>query len=220
MIIMDFKNNRFNLILIILFVVYAILMFLFLEVNDLFIFSFIITIIAFIAQFIIAYYLDASNFNNYPMFTITGLYLFIQIILSFCLAIFRVSFKIAIAIQVVLLGIFLIFELFLSQAKDHIEQVEENTAKKIIFLSNVRKDVEILYKKSNDDVKEDLFELFELVKYSNPVSNEQSFELENDILIKLDELKVSLNQNDKEEIVNLISLLKNDFKEREIILRG
>lgn len=217
---MDFKNNRFNLILIILFVVYAILMFLFLEVNDLFIFSFIITIIAFIAQFIIAYYLDASNFNNYPMFTITGLYLFIQIILSFSLAIFRVSFKITIVIQVVLLGIFLIFELFLSQSKDHIEQVEENTANKIVFLSNVRKDVEILYKKSNDDIKEDLFELFELVKYSNPVSNEQSFELENDILIKLDELKVCLNQNDKEEIVNLISLLKNDFKEREIILRG
>lgn len=215
---MNFKNNRFNLILIILFVIYAIIMFLLFKIDELFIISFVITIIAFIIQFIMVYYLD-GRFNNFPLFIITGLYLFIQMILSFCLVLFRVSFNISVIIQCVILGIFIIFELLLSQAKDHIENVEVNTKIKTEFLTSVRKDVEILYKNSDEKFKEDLFDLLELVKFSNPVSSEESFKLESEIVILINELKVNLNQNNEDEFIRLLDLLKNNFNEREVILR-
>lgn len=214
---MDFKSNRFNLSLIILFIIYFVIMTLFFDINDLFIISLIITVIAFISQFVLGYYLN-NEFNNFPLFTIAGIYLFAQIIISIFLNFFKISFNISVIIQVVLLGIFLILEFLLYQGKTHIEQFEKNSKDNIIFLSNFKKELKILCNLSDGDIKEELFNLWDIVKYSNPVSNNDSLDLENKILANFNDLKDCVNQNNNDEIVYLVNLLKNQFKEREIIL--
>ena len=219
-----FKDIKFNLTFLVLFVLYSIIvMLLFSNKGYVFWVSYLFTLIAFIIQFILNYYLlgknEGSSFNSFPLLIISNTYLAIQIIVSLVLMFDIMSLEWTIVIQSVILGIFVIIGLLLSQGKDHIESVEEDTKNRTLFLTEMKKEVEILSNKVDVDFKDDFNDLFEVVRFANPMSNEKVSPLENEILNTLNELKNEVNQNNNENILKILAKLKEMFSEREVLLK-
>jgi hypothetical protein len=103
--------------------------------------------------------------------------------------------------------------------KKNIEHIEEDTENKTLFLTEMKKEIELLSNKSNDNFKDNFGDLFDVVRYSNPISNEKVFSLEQEILSSLNELKIEINKNNKENILNISNKLKKMFNERDILLK-
>ena len=78
------------------------------------------------------------------------------------------------------------------------------------------KQVEILKQKYPNC--KDLENLYETVRFSNPVSNNQVNDLESNIIDSLNRLKMFLSKKDKENSLNTIKNIIDDFNERDIIL--
>jgi hypothetical protein len=193
--------------------------------NHVFWISYLFTLIAFAIQLLINYYLINKNessktFNNLPLLIVGTFYFFIQIIVSIMLMIINMeNLEFSIVIQSVILGIFIIIVLLLSQSKEHIEAVEEDTKNQTLFLTKMKKEVEILSNKVDDNLKDMFDELFEIVRYANPMSNEIVFSIEKEILSTLNELKREINQNNEEKILKLLDKLKEMFVERNALLK-
>ena len=219
-----FKNIKFNLVYLVLFILYSIIVtLLFSDKGYVFWFSYLFTLFAFVVQFVLANYLinknESSSFNSLPLLVISNIYLIIQIIVSILLMFDIVILEYSIIIQSAILGIFIIISLLLSQAKDHIESVEEDTKNRTLFLTELKKEVGILSNKVDDGLKDDFDELFEVVRFSNPMSNENVSYLEEEILSILIQLKDEINKNNKESILKLLSKLKDIIVERDILLK-
>jgi hypothetical protein len=193
--------------------------------NHVFWISYLFTLIAFAIQLLINYYLINKNessktFNNLPLLIACTFYFFIQIIVSIILMIINMGIlNFPIVIQSVILGIFIIIALLLSQSKGHIEAVEEDTKNQTLFLTKMKKEVEILSNKVDDNLKDTFDDLFEIVRYANPMSNERVFSIEKEILSTLNELKSEINQNNEEKILKLLDKLKEMFVERNTLLK-
>ena len=219
-----FKDIKFNLVFLVLFVLYSIIvMLLFSNKGYVFWVSYLFTLIAFIVQFILNYYLlgknESSSFNSFPLLIMSNTYLAIQIIVSLVLMFDIMSLEWTIVIQSLILGIFVIIGLLLSQGKEHIESVEEDTKNRTLFLTEMKKEVEILSNKVDVDLKDDFDDLFEVVRFANPMSNEKISPLENEILATFDKLKEEVNQNNKENILKIMDKLKDMFSEREVLVK-
>lgn len=218
------KNIKFDLIFVVLFVVYTItILFLFPNKDNLFWVSYLFTIIAFIIQFIVAYLLTnnnpKSNFNSYPLFTVCVLYLILQIIVSIVLLNYNVVLSKSIVIQTILLGVFMIVEIMLFQSKEHIETVEMETANSTMFIDNVRKDLEILSNQTEGEVKAKIDDLKDNVRYSNPVSSKQVIPIENNFLDNLNELKLAVSQSNYQNVSNICDNLNSLLSQRNILLK-
>lgn len=221
-----------NLIMIILFVVYSLVALVIFPIRDLiFWVSYIFTTIAFILVILLNNKLFneriKSSFNSFPLSIVSYGYLFIQIVFSYILMTLSLfSFfssnliQISIAIEVIILAIFFIIAILLLKSIDYIINIEETTKKQINFTKNLQKKVEILHNKyNNEKYKDQLFELYEIVRYINPMSNEEIKSLEEEITKNLENLRIELENNNENQVLNLINLLKEDLNEREIRLK-
>jgi len=218
------KNIKFSLVYLVLFVLYTIsVMLLFSDKGDVFWLSYAFTILAFIIQFILIFSLASKNksshFNSFALLITSNFYLFIQIIASILLMFNILSLEWTIVIQSVILGIFAIICLILSQAKDYIESAEEDTKNRTSFLKKMKKELEILSNKVDDDLKDNFDDLFKVVNNANPRSIEEVSSLEDEIIATFDELKEELNQNNNENILKNINKLKDMFSQREVLVK-
>ncbi len=216
------RFSTFNVILVILLIVYSLIMFLlFNPIFFNFRISFGFTLIAFILQFILMYYFnsksnDSTQIANFSAFFVADIYLFLQAMISIVFSILFFNIKSAIIVQVIVLAIAIIVELLLIQSIDYIDTVEVKKENQIKFQKNALKKVEIL-KQKYPNCKE-LENLYETVRFSNPMSNNEVNNLESNILENLNSLKEFLNGNDKENSLNKIKSIIDDFNERDIIL--
>jgi len=218
------KNIKLSLVYLVLFVLYNIIvMLLFSDKGDVFWLSYVYTVVAFIINFILIFSLSdknkGSHFNSFALLITTNSYLFIQIIVSILLMFNILSSEWAVVIQSLILGIFVIICLILSQAKDHIESAEEDTKNRASFLKEMKKELEILSNKVEDDLKDNFDDLFKVVSNANPRSIEEVSSLEDEIITTFDELKEEVDQNNKENVLKLIAKLKEMFSEREVLLK-
>ena len=216
------KFSTFNVILVILLIVYSLIMFLLF--NPIFLnfrISFGFTLIAFILQFVLMYYFnsksnDSTQISNFSAFFVADVYLFLQIILSIVFSILFFNITLAIIVQLIVLAIAIIIELLLIQSINYIDEVEVEKENQIKFQQYVLKQVEILKQKYPNC--KDLENLYETVRFSNPVSNNQVNDLESNIIDNLNRLKKFLSKKDKENSLNTIKNIIDDFNERDIIL--
>lgn len=222
------KINIFSISLIIILILYYLtISILIADKNLSFWICSIFTLIAIITQIIVIYtaekrienkpFEDIANYNNWSLYSVAFIFLIIQIILSVCLLMFKINLGISVILQAIILGIFIIIELSLLKSIEYIEYVEEKNKIEISFLENVKKEIEIL--KSNSNNKDELEDLYEVIRYSNPVSKKNVRNIENKIISDINKLKTEITLNNKEEISILINELKNSFKEREILLK-
>jgi len=140
------------------------------------------------------------------------------------LAIFTIfsihTFQISLAIEVIILAIFFIIAILLLRSRNYIENIEKTTKEQINFTKNLQKEVEILYNKyNNEKYKDQLFELYEIVRYINPMSTPEIKSLEDKITEDLESLKIELENKNGNQILSLVDSLKDSLNEKEIRLK-
>lgn len=209
------KNKKINLICIILFAILSIIIFLIPNKSE-FTSSFTISYVFFILNFLyILYLINYSKnsiknlFFNYSHYIVAC----ISILITFILAIMTKFVLINIPLLIIIELLVLFFEIiYISRIKLNENIVEKNELtreKNTEALKNWLTDVEIINLKNNND---NIKLLLAKIKGSDPVSNEKTRDIDNQITNMIKELK-SGKSNNINEIIAIID-------ERNIILKN
>ena len=90
-------------------------------------------------------------------------------------------------------------------ARDEIARVESKVEKKVFYIKSLQVDAEMLANTETDpDVKAALIKLAELIRFSDPMSNDALVDLEKEISDKFIELKTA---EDKAAIIKVLDSL-------------
>lgn len=147
-----------------------------------------------------------SKFLGFPIIHIGIVYLVVQIAVLF---VFVFAEKLptwsALVICTAIVAIAAIFMIAADVGRTEIERVEQKVQGKVFYIKNLQVDIEILASAEKDTkTKEQLEQLAEKIRFSDPMSNEQLAPLEERIAIAVESLKSS---DDKLEIINQLNKL-------------
>lgn len=159
-----------------------------------------------------------SKVYGIPIFRLGYYYTIVQVMLTFALFVAElfmdIPFWISLIFGLMLLGVFIIGLMALDSVKDSIELQESRDNDKTDIIESLRSDVGSLAGKcSNSEIKKALNKLNEDFKYSDPVSNSATKEIEEEIKIKISELSVCLNSDD-DKSVSLVSEISELLEHR------
>lgn len=102
--------------------------------------------------------------------------------------------------------------------RDIVNNVEEKVQSKVSYIREIQTDIEIIAERESDSaIKQKILKLAEKVRYSDPISSDELFELEKKISDKVKELN---NADDKSAIVDEIELLLLDRNKKCLIIKG
>ena len=176
------------------------------------------TISLLIVLFVFLNYLSLENrksrFFSLPVIHTTWYYFFIQLFTSIIVMSWTdIPFSLALIINVFFLGIYLLISLSTNIAKNEIEKIDEKVKKKVNRISLWTLEIELMI---NDVISltmvSELRQLYDTVRYSDPMSSDELIELEVEIDNKIRELKVSLE--DELKVLELCKTLNRLFLER------
>lgn len=147
-----------------------------------------------------------SKFLGFPIVHIGIVYLIVQIAVLF---VFVFAEKLpawsALVTCTVIAAMAAIFMIAADVGRTEIEKVEQKVQGKVFYIKNLQADIEILASAEKDTrTKEQLEQLAEKIRFSDPMSNEQLAPLEERIAIAVESLKSS---DDKLEIINQLNKL-------------
>lgn len=147
-----------------------------------------------------------SKFLGFPIVHIGIVYLVVQITVLF---VFVFAEKLpawsALVTCTVIAAMAAIFMIAADVGRTEIEKVEQKVQGKVFYIKNLQVDIEILASAEKDTkTKEQLEQLAEKIRFSDPMSNEQLAPLEERIAIAVESLKSS---DDKLEIINQLNKL-------------
>lgn len=192
--------------------------------------SFVFMIISLVLSFIVVMYVFekgdklTSKFYGFPTFRIAYIYPAIQFVISMIIcitAIFvAVPYWVALISSLVILGVSMIGVIATDNAHDIIEESEKDieritTATKMFNLNILS----VLDLSTDSVVKMELEKLAEDFRYSDPVSSNATEDIEDIIMEKLDNLKMSINSSSNDENIKKIAEIKNLLSERNRICR-
>ena len=218
-------TKNYLLIIAIILVVYSVLVFVipFTKMNmATFVISYIASVIALLSQIYVAYIAFKGEDNltskvyGFPIIKLGYIYLGVQFALSILFyilgAFIDVPVWICIILYVLVLGLAAVGLITTSTYKEAIEEIEVTKEDNKVFVKELRRDTLVYSSKIKDQTTKDLFDKFlDIVRYSDPVSNENLKEIENDINSKYEEIKVLVSHDNylvaNKEIENLIDLI-------------
>ena len=218
-------TKNYLLIIAIILVVYSVLVFVipFTKMNmATFVISYIASVIALLSQVYVAYIAFKGEDNltskvyGFPIIKLGYIYLGIQFALSILFyilgAFIDVPVWICIVLYVLVLGLAAVGLITTSTYKEAIEEIEVKKEDNKVFIKELRRDTLVYSSKIKDQTTKDLFDKFlDIVRYSDPVSNENLKEIENEINSKYEEIKVLVSHDNylvaNKEIENLIDLV-------------
>lgn len=130
-------------------------------------------------------------FYSYPVILFSVLYLFLQLIVGYCVIFIKnFSILVSIVLQVALLLVYLIFIFVLMFYRSNTEQNQYETKEKRFFKNEIEVRINSLVAMAEGRSKESLEKIKEQVQYEvENLSVEQASEVENKIIAKLDELE-------------------------------
>lgn len=179
--------------------------------NAAFWIAYIFTVVALAAQIVLwkrtfGHKELKSKFLGFPIVHIGIVYLVVQIAVLF---IFVFAEKLptwsALVSCTAIAAIAAIFMISADVGRTEIERVERKVQGKVFYIKNLQVDIEMLASAENDTkTKEQLEQLAERIRFSDPMSNEQLAPLEERIAIAVESLKSS---DDKLEIINRLNKL-------------
>ncbi len=178
------------------------------------------SLIAIVAGFVVCQYAVKnvsikSKFYGFPMLKIGILYMAGQLALSFVIAVIGffvdIPIWIPIVLSVVVLGITAIGVIGIDTAHDIVEEQEHHDEIITKAMRTFRLDISYIVDLCNDtELKKELEKLSEKFKYSDPVSNESLFEIEEKLRQEVKSLEETLNTDKnltKKKIDNITILL-------------
>ena len=179
--------------------------------NAAFWIAYIFTVVALAAQIVLwkrtfGHKELKSKFLGFPIVHIGIVYLIVQIAVLF---VFVFAEKLpawsALVTCTVIAAMAAIFMIAADVGRTEIEKVEQKVQGKVFYIKNLQVDIEILASAEKDTkIKEQLEQLAEKIRFSDPMSNEQLAPLEERIAIAVESLKSS---DDKLEIINQLNKL-------------
>jgi hypothetical protein len=164
-----------------------------------------------------------SKFYRVPLTFLALCYLGIQLVLGFMEMILQVvvmkgvaiSFQYGIAVNIVLLGVFLIGLISVEMGKDEIERIDGKVKEKVFYIKSLQIDIENLVNKAPDDsLKKMLKDLAEAIRYSDPMSSPQLAVIENKIEAKAAALSDIVEKTDWDTAKVLCNELHESIAER------
>ena len=218
-------TKNYLLIIAIILVVYSVLVFVipFTKMNmATFVISYIASVIALLSQVYVAYIAFKGEDNltskvyGFPIIKLGYIYLGVQFALSILFyilgAFIDVPVWICIILYVLVLGLAAVGLITTSTYKEAIEEIEVTKEDNKVFVKELRRDTLVYSSKIKDQTTKDLFDKFlDIVRYSDPVSNENLKEVEEEIKSKYEEIKVLVSHDNylvaNKEIENLIDLI-------------
>ena len=158
-----------------------------------------------------------SKFLGFPVVHIGIVYVAIQVI---ALAVFMFVPTLpawsAIVVCSVIAGVSAVCMISAGAGRHEIERVEAKVQKNVFYIRELQADIELLADNESDTaVKTVLTQLAEKIRFSDPMSNEQLADLENNISTKVAELKTASSK--LEIITELNSLLDERNKKCKIL---
>lgn len=127
---------------------------------------------------------------------------------------------ITIVFETLFLSVFFISLIVGTAYKDTIKKIDKLSTKEN-FIRDLRVDLEVLSSGvENDLLKEPLNKLFEKVKYTDPVSSKNVFDIEDEILNKIITLRAEIQDNQIEKALKTIKAIDSLITERKLKMRG
>lgn len=134
-----------------------------------------------------------SKFLGIPLIHVGLVYLVIQLIAFVLFMAFpNIPSWIAVIVNALIIGVSLICLISTEVGTKEINKVEEKVKQKVFYIKELQIDVEMTAQRETDaETKKALEALAEKIRFSDPMSSEQLFDLENKIKEKVEELKTS-----------------------------
>ncbi len=158
---------------------------------------------------------------NYPLYKLCVSYYVVQLIFGSVFIIFVITGIVwVIAIEVVILAIFVILFFLLNASNEIITKQEKEIKVKRQVINELKDKLDYINHQVEDkDVKDAIEELAEQVRFSDPMSNASVIDLDNTIATKIDELD-SIDKNDNEKMLAFINELSFTIKQRNTKLKN
>lgn len=155
------------------------------------------TIVAFLSQFVVwrigftGVKSHKSKFLGIPLIYLATVYLIIQIVVFAIFVVANdISPWIAIILNVLITGIFLMIILSTLLGRNEVDRVETKVGEKVYYIKSLQAKVEMLaLREENAVYKNALNVLAEKIRFSDPMSHESLSELEAEILQNVEQLK-------------------------------
>ena len=221
------RNKRLGcIILLVAFVVASVVVFAIpTEKTASFWVAYIFTCIAFAAQMLIwnIGFRDntplKSKFLGIPVVRVGYIYLALQLITLAVLLVYPcLPLWVTIIISVLIVGISAICMITAEIGRDIISNVEEKVQSKVSYIREIQTDIEKAAERESDSAtKRRIQKLAEKVRYSDPISSDELFELEKKISEKVKDLN---GADDKLAIVDEIELLLLERNKKCVIIKG
>ena len=184
--------------------------------------GYVFIILAFIGQIVCAYVaLKESDikktFYNISLITTSYTGLILSIVFGgLCMLISPLFYWVGIILCAIVLGLNVIAVVKASAAIDIVGNIDEKVKESTLFIKSLTVDAENLMSRAKSEaVKTECKKVYEVVRYSDPMSNDQLTDLENKISAKALELKTSTNK--VEIVTELTSLLDERNKKCKIL---
>lgn len=161
-----------------------------------------------------------SKFLNISTITISFYYIIIQVA---AFVIFKFAYMLpswtSILVCVIILAFALISLIGVDSSAEYIASIDEKVSAKVQSVKIKQMDVELVASNVKDkDVKEKVLELAEIIRFSDPMSNEQLAGIEKIIAEKIDELK-SIPEADMMSLIEEIEKLIDERNKKCKILK-
>lgn len=159
-----------------------------------------------------------SKFLGFPIVHIGIVYLVVQVI-AFTVFLFIPTLPIwsAVVVCAVVAGVSAVCMIASDVGRSEIERVSAKVQEKTSFIKQVQTEIELLADAETDvATKSALTQLAEKIRYSDPMSNEQLANLEEQITVKIAELKSS---TDKAKVINELNSLLGERNRKNKILK-
>lgn len=137
-----------------------------------------------------------------PLIKHSVIFAICEVITSTIMMIFStiIPVGVALAIQIVMLGIYAVFALSCLIAKEMITEVNDNVKRYTSFIKLLRIDAEMVARTSTDNATRDAFlALAEQIKYSDPISSEELADIENELKACIHTAMEAVKVNDYEQ---------------------
>lgn len=167
--------------------------------------------------------LDAEAvFMGIPLLSFSGFYFFAELFASFVFMLFRnsASVKLTVAIQMIMLLIYVIFVMLALLSRDAVGAVNQDLKVKVFNIKSMAADVVLLENQCMDaELKGELHKISEAIRFSDPMTNDAIADLDTMIKGKVMELKFQCNGNDKAAAMQTCFQLNSYISERNMKLK-
>ncbi len=166
--------------------------------------------LSFIGQIICAYFALKDDdikkmFYNVSLISIS----YIGLILSFvfgglCMIVSSIPYWVGIILCAIVLAFNIVAVINTSAAVDIVSEIDDKVKTKTFFIKSLTVDVESLIARAkNENIKEACKKAYEVVRYSDPMSNDALASIERDIAIKFSKFSEAVISEDSETVITL-----------------